>query len=87
MQSLCNACGIRLRKKKRAPLLGLNSDSRNITEKYITKIGIDDIGPSGIKIQGRDMMVHQIVEDQKWKMKLREEEQAAFLLMALSTGY
>ncbi|KHG15239.1 GATA transcription factor 23 -like protein [Gossypium arboreum] len=55
MQSLCNACGIRLRKKKRAAVLGLNSDSRNITEKYKTKTGIDNVGPSGIKIQGRDM--------------------------------
>ena len=82
LQSLCNACGIRYRKKKGA-LLGLNRDSR--TEKSKSKMEID-VSRSGIKTLGRDMWPHCIVGKQEWKSKLREEEQAAFLLMALSCG-
>ncbi|XVF32849.1 hypothetical protein REPUB_Repub17cG0118000 [Reevesia pubescens] len=82
-RSLCNACGIRYRKKKRA-LLGLNRDSR--IEKSKSKTGID-VNRSGIKSLGRDMGLHHMVGKHGWKSKLREEEQAAFLLMALSCGY
>ncbi|XVE73385.1 hypothetical protein DITRI_Ditri11bG0113800 [Diplodiscus trichospermus] len=82
-RSLCNACGIRHRKKKRA-LLGLNRDSRK--EKSRSKRGID-VSRSGIKSLGGDIGLHPTVAKQEWKSKLREEEQAAFLLMALSCGY
>ncbi|XP_022759680.1 GATA transcription factor 23-like [Durio zibethinus] len=81
-RSLCNACGIRYRKKKRA-LLGLNRDSRS--EKRKSKKGTD-VSRSGFKILGRNMGPHHIVGKQDWRRKLREEEQAAFLLMALSCG-
>ncbi|XWS36135.1 hypothetical protein CRYUN_Cryun20dG0058600 [Craigia yunnanensis] len=79
-RSLCNACGIRYRKKKRA-LLGLNRDSR--TEKGKSQTGID-VCRSGIKTLVRDMGLHRILGKQEWKIKLREQEKAAFLLMALS---
>ncbi|XVF72698.1 hypothetical protein PTKIN_Ptkin12aG0141100 [Pterospermum kingtungense] len=72
-RSLCNACGIRYRKKKRA-LLGLNRDSRT-AEKSGSRARFD-VTRSGIKTHGGDTVG-----------KLREEEQAAFLLMALSCGY
>ncbi|EOX95202.1 hypothetical protein QUC31_004917 [Theobroma cacao] len=81
-RSLCNACGIRHRKKKRA-LLGLDRDSR--TEKSKSKTGTD-VSRSGVKTLGREMGLHRMVGKQEWKSKLREEEQAAFLLMALSCG-
>ncbi|GMI66616.1 GATA transcription factor 16 [Hibiscus trionum] len=82
-RSLCNACGIRYRKKNRG-LLGLNRDSR--TEKSKSKRGIG-VSRSGIKTFARDMGVHHIVGNWELKSKLREEEQAAFLLMALSNSY
>ncbi|XWS46589.1 hypothetical protein CRYUN_Cryun14cG0081300 [Craigia yunnanensis] len=82
-RSLCNACGIRYRKKKRA-LLGLNRVSR--TEKSKSKTGID-VSQSGIKTLGRDMGRYRIMGKQEWKIKRREEEEAAFLLMVLSCGY
>ncbi|GMJ09211.1 GATA transcription factor 16 [Hibiscus trionum] len=75
-RSLCNACGIRYRKKNMG-LLGLNRDSR--TEKSKNKDAIDASG-SGIKTFARDM------GDLEVKSKLREEEEAAFLLMALSNS-
>ncbi|XVF80637.1 hypothetical protein PTKIN_Ptkin15bG0090100 [Pterospermum kingtungense] len=81
-RSLCNACGIRYRKRKRA-LLGLNKDSR--TGKGRSRTGID-VNPSDITTLGRDLGLHSIEENREWKIKLREEEQAAFLLMALSCG-
>lgn len=58
LQSLCNACGIRYRKKRRV-VLGVNRDQRG--EKSQRKKSKDGVS-----------------------FKLGEEEQAAFLLMALS---
>ncbi|MBA0860388.1 hypothetical protein Goshw_017198 [Gossypium schwendimanii] len=82
-RSLCNACGIRYRKKNRA-LLGLNRESRS--EK--SKRGIE-VRRSGIKLKsfGREVGVQRMVGNRELKSKLREEEEAAFLLMALSCGY
>ncbi|XP_021889186.1 GATA transcription factor 15-like [Carica papaya] len=57
-RSLCNACGIRYRKKRRV-VLGVNRDQRG--EKSQRKKSKDGVS-----------------------FKLGEEEQAAFLLMALS---
>ncbi|XVF22136.1 hypothetical protein REPUB_Repub12eG0147700 [Reevesia pubescens] len=79
LRSLCNACGIRYRKKKRA-VLGLNRDSR--AEKSKSKTG------NGKRETGNGKRETMLVEvEWKSKLSLREEEQAAFLLMALSCGY
>ncbi|KAK8565520.1 hypothetical protein V6N13_020618 [Hibiscus sabdariffa] len=74
----------RYRKKNRG-LLGLNRDNR--TQKSTSKRGIDG-SRSGINTFARDTGVHRMVgKRQVLKSKLREEEQAAFLLMALSNSY
>ncbi|KAH7655078.1 Zinc finger NHR/GATA-type protein [Dioscorea alata] len=86
-KSLCNACGIRYRKKRRGTMglkdggddwkRGKSGAVSRSKEQYV-KLGM--LG--GL---GRDV----IFKDKSfvWKqMKLREEEQAAVLLMALSYG-
>ncbi|XP_039012094.1 GATA transcription factor 15-like [Hibiscus syriacus] len=78
-RSLCNACGIRYRKKSLG-LLCLNRDGR--TGKSKSKRGIN-VSRSGIETFAR---VHRLGNGEL-KSKLREEEQAAFLLMALSNSY
>lgn len=95
LQSLCNACGIRSRKKKR-DILGLNKGATNDKR---AKKGSNNNGPSntnnnkqlgdGLKQRllalGREVLM-QRSKVEKQRRKLGEEEQAAVLLMALSYG-
>ena len=94
LQSLCNACGIRSRKKKR-DILGLNKGATNDKR---AKKGSNNNGPSntnnkqlgdGLKQRllalGREVLM-QRSKVEKQRSKLGEEEQAAVLLMALSYG-
>lgn len=82
-QSLCNACGIRYRKKRRA-LLGLKT--REEKEKKVRrnhKVGVSfNLGQLG---SGRDVSLESFLLQKDWK--LAEEEEAAVLLMALSSGF
>ncbi|XP_009758127.1 GATA transcription factor 16-like [Nicotiana sylvestris] len=76
-KSLCNACGIKYNKKRRQ-LLGLDK-------------GRSDKGKKKRKISGEKNSREKIGQSLKMKLmtlggKLREEEQAAILLMALSCG-
>ncbi|OWM86077.1 GATA transcription factor 23-like [Punica granatum] len=64
-RSLCNACGIKYRKRNRG-LLG--------SENRVSKKTSEDSNSSSSNSRGK----------QRWK--LREEEEAAILLMALSCG-
>ncbi|KAF9677953.1 hypothetical protein SADUNF_Sadunf08G0161500 [Salix dunnii] len=94
-KSLCNACGIRSRKKKR-DILGLNKGATNDKR---AKKGNNNNGPSnnnnnkqlgdGLKQRllalGREVLM-QRSKVEKQRRKLGEEEQAAVLLMALSYG-
>ncbi|KAH7578285.1 hypothetical protein JRO89_XS01G0363800 [Xanthoceras sorbifolium] len=79
-RSLCNACGIRYRKTKKA-MLGLENGR---TEKGGKKNRRDHSSKlqvslkMGLMAVGREMML---------KKSMGEEEQAAMLLMALSCGY
>ncbi|KAL8216808.1 hypothetical protein R6Q57_023645 [Mikania cordata] len=100
-KSLCNACGIRSRKKRRA-LLALAKDDKKAKKTATTSGG--DSQTSGLttnKIGGindfclkRRLMVigSEVVLQRprsritKRRRKFGEEEQAAFLLMALSCG-
>ncbi|XP_047174728.1 GATA transcription factor 16-like [Vigna umbellata] len=78
-KSLCNACGIRSRKKKRAILgisKGNNEDGRK--GKKSGGAGAAAIGGGAL---GREVLLHR----SHWK-KLGEEEKAAVLLMSLSYG-
>ncbi|XP_065864201.1 GATA transcription factor 15-like [Euphorbia lathyris] len=70
-KTLCNACGIRHRKKTRT-LVGLEQGREERNRRKIGKSSRSKL-KLGLRISGRDN-------------KLGEEEQAAFLLMALSYG-
>ncbi|XP_044498572.1 GATA transcription factor 16-like [Mangifera indica] len=88
-KSLCNACGIRSRKKRRA-VLGISKEDKK-TKKPSNN------GPSNKKQQlgeslkqrlsalGREVLMQRSTVEKQQK-KLGEEEQAAVLLMALSCG-
>jgi len=89
MQSLCNACGIRSRKKKRA-ILGI---SKGNNEEGIRKGKKSNSGGGGSKVGDNLNMKQRLLNLGKevfmnrshWK-KLGEDEQAAVLLMSLSYG-
>ncbi|XP_055814262.1 GATA transcription factor 16-like isoform X2 [Solanum dulcamara] len=114
-KSLCNACGIRSRKKRRA-LLGLNKDDKK-SKKSSNKIIVNrhhqnqssnsssstsssgesttsnavvknECIPFKKRLQhfGREVGLQRPGSNSTHRRKLGEEEQAAFLLMALSCG-
>ncbi|KAH7513433.1 GATA transcription factor 16 [Ziziphus jujuba] len=92
-KSLCNACGIRSRKKRRA-ILGLNKGS---SEDRKSKKGSSNSSNSGnnnklgdslkqrLLALGREVLMQRSTVERQ-RRKLGEEEQAAVLLMALSYG-
>ncbi|XVF38810.1 hypothetical protein REPUB_Repub20aG0134100 [Reevesia pubescens] len=93
-KSLCNACGIRSRKKRRA-ILGLNkgedkkskrgngNNSNNISSSNTKNLG--DNLKQRLLCLGREVLMQRSTVE-KQRRKLGEEEQAAVLLMALSYG-
>ncbi|EXB55757.1 GATA transcription factor 15 [Morus notabilis] len=89
-KSLCNACGIRSRKKRRA-ILGLNKGSSE-ERKSNKKNGNNNNGKLGDGLKqklmmalGREVLMQRSTVERQRK-KLGEEEQAAVLLMSLSYG-
>ncbi|KAE8677612.1 GATA transcription factor 15 [Hibiscus syriacus] len=82
-KSLCNACGIRSRKKRRA-ILGLNKGEDKKSKKGNNKNLGDNLKQRLIYL-GREVLM-QRSKVEKQRRKLGEEEQAAVLLMALSYG-
>ncbi|KAJ4839177.1 hypothetical protein Tsubulata_032051 [Turnera subulata] len=84
-RTLCNACGIRNRKRMRAVLAADKGGAEKRKKKIVksssgTKLGMQfKMGLMGI---GGDILL----QGGGWKRKLGEEEQAAMLLMALSCG-
>ncbi|CAN1345543.1 GATA transcription factor 15 [Linum perenne] len=82
-KSLCNACGIRSRKKRR-DLMGLNTASSSVKVKKINgKVG-DGLKERLVDVGKEALMQRSKME--KRRRKFGEEEQAAVLLMALSCG-
>ena len=81
MQSLCNACGIRYR-KQRIALQGLGQGRGEKNKKKMKRRSSGSSEIVSVKIRlmglGRDMVLQ--------KRELGEEEEAAILLMALSSG-
>lgn len=80
MQSLCNACGIRSRKKKR-DLLGLNKDEKKTKKSSANSASSSNVDKKKKKkicaVKNADAIpIH-------WT-DLDDVEQAAFLLMCLS---
>lgn len=93
-KSLCNACGIRSRKKRRA-VLGLNkpgSDDRKSKKTSIIRGNnnssskLSDSMKRGLFALGREVMLQRSSKFEKMRKHMGEEEQAAVLLMALSCG-
>ncbi|KAK6129439.1 hypothetical protein DH2020_036815 [Rehmannia glutinosa] len=84
-KSLCNACGIKYNKKRRQ-LLGLDTGKSNKKKKR-TSVSRSNEVREILKMRfmafGSDMLLQR---SKKLMSKLREEEQAALLLMALSCG-
>ncbi|KAK4586564.1 hypothetical protein RGQ29_023635 [Quercus rubra] len=91
-KSLCNACGIRSRKKRRASL-GLNKEDKKSKRASIN--GSNNNNNHNNKISnslkqrllalGREVLMQRSTVERQRK-KLGEEEEAAVLLMALSYG-
>ena len=88
-QSLCNACGIRSRKKRRS-LLGLNRGGEvERKNKGSSNNRNNNGGGNQGKIGGESLKWRSMAFGRKELMQrtqLGEEEQAAVLLMALSYG-
>ncbi|KAK4441806.1 GATA transcription factor 15 [Sesamum alatum] len=84
-KSLCNACGIKYNKKRRQ-LLGLDT-GRSSRKKKRSSVNRSNEVREILKMRfmalGNDMLLQR---SGKLMSKLREEEQAAILLMALSCG-
>ncbi|GFZ13774.1 GATA transcription factor 15 [Actinidia rufa] len=79
-KSLCNACGIKYNKKRRA-LLGLDKERTEKVKKRRNKVG------DSLKVRLRALGTEMVLKkSEKQRNKLGEEERAAMLLMALSCG-
>ncbi|KAJ9681802.1 hypothetical protein PVL29_017938 [Vitis rotundifolia] len=82
-KSLCNACGIRYR-KRRSSMVGVNKKKERMNS------GSHDLSEtlkkSLMALGNEVMMQRQRSSVKKQRRKLGEEEQAAVLLMALSCG-
>lgn len=90
-QSLCNACGIRSRKKRRA-ILGLSKGgvveekkSKKSSSNISNNSKLRDSLKQRLLALGREVLMQRSTVERQRK-KLGEEEQAAVLLMALSYG-
>ncbi|CAH8299761.1 unnamed protein product [Eruca vesicaria subsp. sativa] len=79
-KSLCNACGIRSRKKRRGGVEAKKSNSCGGDLKRNSKFG------ESVKQRMMDLGMMKRSTVEKQLRKLGEEEQAAVLLMALSYG-
>ncbi|KAL7151119.1 hypothetical protein ABFS83_04G009800 [Erythranthe nasuta] len=84
-KSLCNACGIKYNKKRRQ-LLGLDTGRTNKKKKRTSVVRSNEVSEI-LKMRfmalGNDVVLRR---SGKLMSKLREEERAAILLMALSCG-
>ncbi|XP_061353206.1 GATA transcription factor 16-like [Gastrolobium bilobum] len=80
-RSLCKACGIRYRKRRRAILDLDKGGAKKSRKKNRTRRGHAN---KVLMNFGRNMEQHPLLGRQ---IKLKEEEEAAMLLMALSCGF
>uniref|UniRef100_A0A1J3DI50 GATA transcription factor 15 n=1 Tax=Noccaea caerulescens TaxID=107243 RepID=A0A1J3DI50_NOCCA len=80
-KSLCNACGIRNRKKRRT-VIGNRSEDRKKNHSRNPKLG-DSLKQRLMQL-GREVMLQRSAAENQRRKKLGEDEQAAVLLMALS---
>ncbi|CAA7017096.1 unnamed protein product [Microthlaspi erraticum] len=80
-KSLCNACGIRNRKKRRT-VIGNRSEDKKKSQSRNPKLG-DSLKQRLMEL-GKEVMLQRSTAENQRRKKLGEEEQAAVLLMALS---
>ncbi|KAK1280067.1 GATA transcription factor 15 [Acorus gramineus] len=91
-KSLCNACGIRYRKKRREQL-GLNDDQQMKVKKKTRgkrSVGGEKGKVSSLKLRFLGLLKRSSEQKQRgrWsELELGEEEEAAVLLMSLSCGF
>ncbi|KAK1420461.1 hypothetical protein QVD17_22077 [Tagetes erecta] len=84
-KSLCNACGIKYNKKRRSQTNGFDNNRRKTSKN--AKQNRDLLQVSLMVINQKQQRKRSLYERGKsWWNKLREEEQAAILLMAISCG-
>ncbi|CAH8353332.1 unnamed protein product [Eruca vesicaria subsp. sativa] len=81
-KSLCNACGIRNKKKKSSVIRKNRWEVKNKNKKKNPKLG-DSLKKRLMEL-GREVMMHRSTVGDQRRKKLGEEEEAAVLLMALS---
>ncbi|WZZ29880.1 hypothetical protein YC2023_013281 [Brassica napus] len=81
-KSLCNACGIR-NKKKKSTVVRNRSDVKK-KKNHATNPKLGDSLKKRLVQLGREVMMQRSTAEDKQRKKLGEEEQAAVLLMALS---
>ncbi|CAO2821562.1 unnamed protein product [Amaranthus hypochondriacus] len=90
-KSLCNACGIRNRKKRRA-ILGLKTKGKKSKKINHNSSSSSRRFSSGcllnqrLRMLGREVMMQRSTVDKQHRWNLGEEEEAAVLLMSLSYG-
>ncbi|KAJ8529584.1 hypothetical protein K7X08_036419 [Anisodus acutangulus] len=92
-KSLCNACGIKYRKKKRSPV-GLSKGLEKKKEKLVSNSKEDKIGSKILRVKlmmlGKEVVILQrqrsSMNKPRSQRKIGEVERAAFVLMALSCG-
>ncbi|KAL8191988.1 hypothetical protein R6Q57_028109 [Mikania cordata] len=88
-KSLCNACGIKYNKKRRAQINGFDKNRRKSSQN--AKRNGDLLKLRLMVIDHKQQQQYQrkrssYERGKPWWNKLREEEQAAILLMAISCG-
>ncbi|CAL0306873.1 unnamed protein product [Lupinus luteus] len=83
-KSLCNACGIRSRKRKRA-ILGLSKSNSDVIRKGKRSSNGNKIGES-LKQRLWNLGKEVMMKRSTMMKKFGEEEQAAVVLMCLSYG-
>ncbi|KAL1211884.1 GATA transcription factor 15 [Cardamine amara subsp. amara] len=81
-KSLCNACGIRNRKKRRT-VIGARSEDKK-KKNQIRNSNLGNSLKQRLMELGREVMLQRSTAENQRRKKLGEEEQAAVLLMALS---
>ncbi|KAK7284413.1 hypothetical protein RJT34_19159 [Clitoria ternatea] len=91
-KTLCNACGIRYRKRRASSTMGMNKGQERKRERAGSGSDVSDLRES-LKMKlmalSEEVLLKRspfAVKKQRWKM-LAEEEQAAVCLMALSCGF
>ncbi|XP_008797400.1 GATA transcription factor 15-like [Phoenix dactylifera] len=90
-KSLCNACGIRYRKKRRAVLGLKEGERRERKQKREESSSTKDLGGVSVKLRmlgvGSEVLFKRRSLLERKKRRMGEVEEAAVLLMALSSGF